>query len=240
MDCLENKMEVPGVLWPSNSSQIDPWSLTPTTRPGASRSSCQIYHCHGTIGGFPTDDPPMFTDLGMKNIEKHWPFMTFLIPVGFCNKKTGQLGFLCHWLLGPSSAQGNLQPMTAPKVSTFLILFSATEVSPASSVFLTELKSDSHNFGGWTYVHCVCVCFILKIIAESCDKNLFEEKTCWILTPNLWSWAYLQVSPPWCAYLQVMAFWDVSWFFTQDFRQAQRKPTDSARCGTVKCVLYVW
>jgi hypothetical protein len=74
--------------------------------------------------------------------------MTFLIPVGFCNKKPGQLGFLCHWLLGPSSAQGNLQPMTAPKVSTFLILFSATEVSPASSVFLTELKSDSHNFGG--------------------------------------------------------------------------------------------
>ena len=153
-------MEVPGVLRPSNSSQIDPansynqtWSFT-----------------------FKLPDLPMpwhnwrlrhrwSTDVHGFGYEKHWKTLTFhdfLNPCCFLQQKNWAAGLLCHWLLGPSSAQGNLQPMTAPKVSTFLILFSAKEVSPASSVFLTELKSDSHNFGGWTYVHCVCVRFILK------------------------------------------------------------------------------
>ena len=72
-------------------------------------------------------------------------------------------------------------------------------------------------------LHCVCVCFILKIIAESCDKNLFEKK-------------HVRFSDPICEAELISKFrlHDVLMIF-----QAQRKPTGSARCGTVGKLLKV-
>lgn len=98
--------------------------------------------------------PPMIHGFGY---EKHWKSIDllwpFLIPVGFCNKKTWAAGLSLPLVAG---AELCTRQLTANDGSKRCRRFSSFSAPRRFSVFLTELKGDSHNFGGWCTL-CLCV-----------------------------------------------------------------------------------